>query len=191
MDDQLFLARYGSWQPPQFFCTSGNVALKLASSFTLAAASLASAPNLANLASTSAFFSQIAGSAAVSPPVLEFSGNSDGILAAASWYCAKIAFALARSNGSSPFTYLAPNAACWPLAFISALRAAIGSCAIAVERPSARAVTASTVRLIGCSPCVGAEARMKSWVDLEQPPDGRPARPVWPSKSEHRRYGVI
>src|SRR3979411_3326812 len=126
---------------------------------------------MANLAPTSAFFSQTAGSAAVSPPVLEFSGNSDGILAAASWYCAKIAFALARSNGSSPFTYLAPNAACWPLAFISALRAAIGSCAIAVERPSARAAARGALRLIGSSRWGGAEARMKSWVDLEQPPD--------------------
>src|SRR5262249_56969459 len=82
--NQLFLARKVSWQPPQFFCTVGNTSLKLASSFTLAAAALASSPNFLNLASKSAFFSHTAGSAAVSPPVFELSGNRVGILLAAS-----------------------------------------------------------------------------------------------------------
>jgi hypothetical protein len=45
---------------------------------------LASVPNLVSLALKSAFFSQIAGNAAVSPPVLELSGNSAGALAAES-----------------------------------------------------------------------------------------------------------
>src|SRR4051794_5110798 len=72
---QFFFARYVSWQPPQFLVTPVNAVLKLSASFTAEAAALASWPNFANLASKSALFVQIAGSAAVSPPLLEFSGN--------------------------------------------------------------------------------------------------------------------
>ena len=50
-------------------------ALKLSRSFTVGSAALASDDSLASLASKSALFSQIAGSEAVSPPVLELSGH--------------------------------------------------------------------------------------------------------------------
>ena len=57
---------------------------------------------LANRALESSIFSQIFGSAAVSPPVLEVSGNSDSIFAAASPNVVKTSFALSSSNGASP-----------------------------------------------------------------------------------------
>jgi len=69
---------------PQFLVTSPNAALKLSRSVVLAAAAFASAPNLANLASKSALFSQIFGRAAVSPPSFEFGGKRPGPLVAVS-----------------------------------------------------------------------------------------------------------
>ena len=57
------LARYSSWQPPQFFNTGGKLVLKLASSVIAASAAFESVPSLAKRASKSALFSQIAGSA--------------------------------------------------------------------------------------------------------------------------------
>src|ERR1700744_1598802 len=77
--NQLFLTRYFSWQPPQSFLPMApNAGLKLSRAFTLARRAL-----------KSSMFSQIFGSAAVSPPVLELSGNSDGALVAASSKVAK------------------------------------------------------------------------------------------------------
>ena len=54
----------------------------------MALAALASVLNFASLASKSALFSQIAGSAAVSPPVLEVSGHR---FLALSWVSPKVA----------------------------------------------------------------------------------------------------
>ena len=53
--------------------------MKLASSLVVAIASATSLLNFANRALKSALFSQIAGSAAVPPPVLLSSGNSSGV----------------------------------------------------------------------------------------------------------------
>src|ERR1700722_17587018 len=128
---------------------SPMAALKPSRSLTDASAALASSPNLANLALKSAIFSQILGSAAVSPPVFELSGNRAGILAAASSNVAKILWAAAKSNGASPLFMADAVLAASPFAFISALRAAIGSCwAVAATTPSAMAATANTVRII-------------------------------------------
>src|ERR1043166_6561010 len=74
---QDFFCRYFSWQPPQLSLSKGpQVDLKVSTSFTAPCAALESLPNFSNRALKSALFSQIAGSAAVSPPVLELSGNS-------------------------------------------------------------------------------------------------------------------
>src|SRR5262245_25420644 len=78
-------ARYILWQVPQLPVTFGHSALKLGSSLIAAAADAASAPSLAKMASKSAFFSQMAGRAAVSPPVFESSGNRLGPFLADSW----------------------------------------------------------------------------------------------------------
>src|SRR5262245_3109604 len=116
--------------------------------------------------------SQIFGAAVVSPPVLELSGNRAGIFPAASTKVTKIAFALARSNGASPLTIAAPILAWSPLAFISALRAAIGSdWAATAVIPTAMAETASTARSIIMSPL---------WFLGPEPTAG-----------QHRRQGVI
>src|ERR1700722_8006577 len=116
--DQLFLTRYFSWQPPQSFLPMApNAALKLSRSFTLAMASLASVPNLASRALKSSIFSQIFGSAAVSPPVLELSGNSDGALVAASSKAVKILRAFSISHGASPLAIDAPPLAWTASAF--------------------------------------------------------------------------
>src|SRR5262249_9625826 len=85
-------------------------------------------PSLTNLALKSAMSSQIFGAAAVSPPVLELSGKRFGIFAAASSKVANAFFAASASKGVSPLTIFASAPADWPLAFMSALRAAIGSC---------------------------------------------------------------
>src|ERR1700739_1298058 len=67
---QLFFARYFSWQPPQLsLANAPQVAFNESRSLTLPSASFAAEPNFANRASKSALFSQIAGSAGVSPPV--------------------------------------------------------------------------------------------------------------------------
>src|SRR5262249_36942142 len=118
---QLFFCRYFSWQPPQLSLSKGpQVDLKVSRSFTALSAAFESLPNLASRASKSALFSQIAGSAAVSPPVFELSGNSAGALAAESAKVAKMACALVRSNGASPLAMAAPALASSPFFFMSA-----------------------------------------------------------------------
>src|ERR1700730_7494526 len=109
---QDFFCRYFSWQAPQLFLSRPpQVALKVSRSFTAPCAAFDSAPNFPKPAAKSALFSQIAGSAAVSPPVLELSGNNAGAFPAASAKVAKIACALVRSNGASPLARSVPTLA--------------------------------------------------------------------------------
>ena len=92
------------------------------------------------------------GNAAVSPPVLELSGNS-GFALSASANVANTFFAASRLNGRLP-SIMSVAIRFWsPFAFIMALRAAIGSlCATKAVAPNASTATASTVRIISaCS----------------------------------------
>src|SRR5215831_6838467 len=111
--------------------------------------------NLASLAVKSALFSQIAGNAAVSPPVLEVSGKSAGALSPASAKVANTFFAAARSKGCLASSMSVATLLWSPLAFIRALRAAIGSlCATNAVAPNASIATTSAVRIISLAPSV-------------------------------------
>src|SRR5262245_18141815 len=90
--------------------------------------------------------SQIFGAAVVSPPVFELSGNSAGILAAASSNVAKAFCVVGKSKGASPLTIFAKLPAACPLDFISAFLAAIGSCWLETAVvPKARITSAAKV----------------------------------------------
>src|SRR5262249_7138437 len=118
-------------------------------------AALASVANLASRAVKSALFSQIAGNAAVSPPVLEVSGKSAGALSPASAKVANTFFAAARSKGCLASSMSVATLLWSPFAFIRALRAAIGSlCATNAVAPNANIATTSAVRIISLAPSV-------------------------------------
>src|SRR5262249_34415906 len=141
-------------QPPQFLRTSVIWILKLSKSVVAATAALASLANLASLAVKSALFSQIAGNAAVSPPLLELSGKSAGAFSPASAKVANTFFAASRLKGCLASSMSVATLLWSPLAFISALRAAIGSlCATSAVAPNASIATTSAVRIISCSLC--------------------------------------
>src|SRR5262249_55706379 len=91
--------------------------------------------------------SQIFGAAVVSPPIFELSGNSAGILAAASSKVAKAFCVVGKSKGASPLTIFAKLPAACPLDFISAFLAAIGSCWLETAVvPEARMTSAAKVK---------------------------------------------
>src|SRR5439155_18528029 len=117
-----------------------------------APAALASLANLASLAVKSALSSQIVGNAAVSPPVLELSGKSTGAFSPASAKVANTFFAASRLKGCLASSMSVATLLWSPFAFISALRAAIGSlCATNAVAPNASIATTSAVRIISCS----------------------------------------
>src|SRR6516164_8147417 len=121
-------------------------------------AALESLANLASLAVKSALFSQIAGNAAVSPPVLELSGKSAGAFSPASAKVASTFLASSRLKGRLASSMSVAILLWSPLAFIRALRAAIGSlCATNAVAPNANIATTSAVRIISLAP---------SWIDF-------------------------